>query len=1110
MMMVDPQLIFLEPDKYVDYLTSSNPEGQFFERKEVVSGGAGMKDAREKIIKTVSAFTNASGGLLVLGIKNNGTINGLNHLSESEHISLGKIIWENLRNHQSQSKEWSKDGRRILLIFSPEGISGVCATVEGQPRAWRREGASSLPLSMEQIEQLTLQRNKKFEQLTVTEYDPSLLNEKVYSIFKSKYLNELGSNFDWSDDKDLMLHLGILKKIGEKLFFTNAGYLFLAKNPSGLIPSATIRFLKYDIPSAEKASDYNPSFDRTFDGCLPILLQKIRLFVNDSAFFKKYSYRNPYSSGIIEEPELPPNATEEAIVNAIVHRDYSINLPIECILYKDAFVVKSPGKLQQPSFVPAKFSLESQRLDHYPRNPKIMEWARNMVDENNQKFVKALSEGNRTMRMQMKEAHLPSPEFETNGFTKVTLYNNSVEREARINKLTQPLTGEYTNLFEIQIAIKQVSEPEVPEKSLQTILLGLIKDKLNALGWFLDREGKSRITAHQKARNISQGEGIDKVVKFFAAYSIQIHKFKNKNYLSIDFSLQVKNSLTLDQLTRYNFLDFSERKTLAKFEKNLWAHGIIKTSDEIYSEIYFYDYDTTLKVLNKEVLPNLSKVEIKKILYYVDKRFNIDTKIKELSLAKSVNASRERWAKIEVISHYFAQEVFPITYNDFTASLNSKPVSLLSNYNDENAVFSVHHNLKEPDVKFADNSTAPNIASGLTKFGSFSNDRREIEIVPFAMEGFEHKMQDLLKVVVNGSNQFKGIERTFKVKAQYRSIITRSDANFFLEESERLLEANPSWVESQYLDKIFMIHVPEDIYPVTDINSPYYSIKEFLLSKGMPVQMLDTPTLNNVQYKDLNLALNIVAKTGGTPWILPNALIDADCFIGLSYAQYWDDKKLRRTMGYANVFTSYGEWQFYKGNSSSFDFSEKHIHLANLVTETIKHRTDLPQTASIHIHYTNKFSNEDIAYISAAVFKIKPKATVTFVWINTHHNLRMFDSRIEGNGSLSRGSYVVTGNNQFYLSTTGYSLLRKTLGMPVMLEVNFKSLPNGASLPMHKTIAQHLLALSKLNWAGTQSVNAEPVTTKYAHDIAVLSEVFYRKSGSFKLHARLEKTPWFI
>jgi hypothetical protein len=60
-------------------------------------------------------------------------------------------------------------------------------------------------------------------------------------------------------------------------------------------------------------------------------------------------------------------------------------------------------------------------------------------------------------------------------------------------------------------------------------------------------------------------------------------------------------------------------------------------------------------------------------------------------------------------------------------------------------------------------------------------------------------------------------------------------------------------------------------------------------------------------------------------------------------------------------------------------------------------------------------------------------------------------------------------------------------------------------------LANQVLSLTKLNWASTDSLCAEPITTKYAGGIAYLTAAFLRQNaGIFHLHPVLERTPWFI
>lgn len=144
---------------------------------------------------------------------------------------------------------------------------------------------------------------------------------------------------------------------------------------------------------------------------------------------------------------------------------------------------------------------------------------------------------------------------------------------------------------------------------------------------------------------------------------------------------------------------------------------------------------------------------------------------------------------------------------------------------------------------------------------------------------------------------------------------------------------------------------------------------------------------------------------------------------------------------------------------------------------------------------------------------VRPRGTYSFVWINAHHNIRLYDRRAEGDGNLARGSYVISSPRQVYLSTTGHNPYRRSLGTPNPLEVNILTERANGTIEKNydlKALAFQILSLTKLNWASTDSLCGEPITTKYAGDIAYLTAAFLRQRESFTLHPVLEKTPWFI
>jgi argonaute-like protein implicated in RNA metabolism and viral defense len=274
--------------------------------------------------------------------------------------------------------------------------------------------------------------------------------------------------------------------------------------------------------------------------------------------------------------------------------------------------------------------------------------------------------------------------------------------------------------------------------------------------------------------------------------------------------------------------------------------------------------------------------------------------------------------------------------------------------------------------------------------------------------------------------------------------------------------------------------------------------------------MVDTPTLYDPNWKDLNLALNIIAKCGITPWVLPDRVPDADFFVGLSYTQS-RRRKGRRLVGYATVFNEFGRWEFYTGNTV-FSYEERTKYFASLVEQTLR-RLSLSDTPSVYFHYSARFSRDDRHAILGAARKVRPSGTYSFVSLNPYHHIRLYDSRPETDGSLSRGSYVALGSRQILLSTTGYNPYRKALGTPKPIEATiWIERPDKEVQPEPdlRALAIQLLSLTKLNWASTDSISGEPITTKYAGDIAYLTDAFLRQTGAFKLHSVLEATPWFI
>jgi ATP-dependent DNA helicase RecG len=117
----------------------------------------------------------------------------------------------------------------------------------------------------------------------------------------------------------------------------------------------------------------------------------------------------------IDEPFLPPKAIREAVINAIIHRDYTIyGSAINVAIYDDRIVVESYGTL------PKKITLDKLKTNHksYPRNPVIADVFYNRG------FIEQWGRGTQLIVEYCLAAGHPEPEFiEDAGGLTVCMYS---------------------------------------------------------------------------------------------------------------------------------------------------------------------------------------------------------------------------------------------------------------------------------------------------------------------------------------------------------------------------------------------------------------------------------------------------------------------------------------------------------------------------------------------------------------------------------------------------------------------------------------------------------------------------------------------------------------
>jgi predicted HTH transcriptional regulator len=1119
-----PRQVFDDPETAWAYLTQPTDddfEGQHFDRKEAgrpqsnTNLAKALEGVKDLVTKTVSAFanSNAEGGLLVLGISSSGELVGIDHLSEEQRNSITNL--DALRSHAAEVKfhdciDGNGGDKTICFVYSGYVANAICETSGHTPKAWVRHGTQSVLMSQSQRDLIRGRKGILDQDNTpCCPFSPDDIDAEVVKEFRRVFHPESTSGFT---DERLLYEAGAVVRSNGQAFFTAPGLLFFASNPQRVLAHAYLRLMKFLVPSSQRVNRGTPSFDKDFRGPVTKQIRAARTFLRETSFFERFQHRKP-DGGFAEEPELPAISVDEAIVNAVAHRDYHTHNPIECEHYSDEFVVKNPGRIFQRNLdLPDRFTLSATTLDSMPRNRKLLEWLRLMQDPDGKAFVHALSEGTKRMSREMVTLGLPAPSFVLlENETILRLESHADTRKAKFLAGIQVPKTTFINLYPLTVT-KGLRRATSDEFHLRVgEFTQALRDSLAAHGWYIDRFSFSRIVAHRTGADLPIPANVRRLMRFFPAYSLQVHEMFGRPYVSIDYTCRVLNVLRANELVQHMRLE-SLVGSHCVAQTDSWHSGKITVIDSERVTVHLFDGDEEIQVPTSKVIPSLSLALLESLLQTQHIAFDLFGSIKKFGLVSESAAARERAERIQKTATELTNDVFPLLFGEFEATLVPKTVSLSEVEQRSDTLFRFER-LSEPAVEFRDHKKIADVREGITKFGSYDSEPHAVELVPLCLADARQEMKSLIERLKTGKYKYRGAERTFATRFNYSSIVAVDSLAGLDQEVTRLLSEHPDWCGNESLNRLFLVHTPEAGYAIDDESSPYYVVKRRLLEAGIPCQMVDTGTLQNPDWKDLNLALNITAKCGIAPWVLPEDIPDADFFIGLSYTQSRDGQRI---MGFANVFSSYGKWEFYAGNTTAFDFRKRSEHLALVarsVLERLRRDQSLPASPNLVIHHSVRISKEDYTAILAGIRRVAPDAAVSFVWINAHNNYRLFDSRPESDGSIQRGSYVPISKRRILLSTTGYNAYRKMLGSPRPLDISADLYRSGSNQPVEcdaRTLALQVLNLTKLNWASSDSFTAEPITIKYAGDIAYLTAAFLRQREPFSLHHVLERTPWFL
>lgn len=369
------------------------PEDQWFDRKSI-------KIHPDQLAETLVAMANADGGTVVVGLRD-GEVEGtalyphkLNALMRAPIDCTVPPV--RARHHLVECRRESGNEDHLLVI---EVSASEAAHATRKDVCFLRVGDASRRLSFAERQELYYDKGQAQFDGTVAQ---GVVHEDLNAEIVADYARALRH-----PDPDRVLRARDLETRDGQL--TQAAVLLFARRPQQWFQEAYVRVLRYEGTRPETGARQQLLDDVRCEGAIPEVLASAAEAVRRLLPRRRFLGRE---GRFVSEAAIPEDAWLEAIVNAVVHRSYSLGGDhIRVSLFDDRIEVDSPGRF--PGMVRVQ---DARAVTRFARNPRI---ARACADLN---FGQELGEGIRRMFDEMRIAGLQDPIYsQTSGSTTVVL-----------------------------------------------------------------------------------------------------------------------------------------------------------------------------------------------------------------------------------------------------------------------------------------------------------------------------------------------------------------------------------------------------------------------------------------------------------------------------------------------------------------------------------------------------------------------------------------------------------------------------------------------------------------------------------------------------------------
>ncbi|MSU00229.1 ATP-binding protein [Tissierella pigra] len=339
----------------------------------------------------IVSFANMEGGTIIIGVSDDGIIKGV--FAEDIEEKIMNICRNNcIPNIIPIYKEININGLKVVVLTIPKGINKPYYTVDN--KYYIRVGTTKRIASREELMRLFQASGAvHFDISSVEGTTKKDINMDLIRDYFLKYnMFDLYEETEEAVDR-ILVNADILKEGINTKECTVGGLLIFGKKVEDKLPQSGISFAHF------KGNDITEELidKKQIVGNLPDIVEQSLVII-------KNNIKTPSTivGALREEKETYPSVVlREALVNAVVHRNYSIiGSKIRILMFSDRIEFHSPGKL------PNTVTIDKMKIGvSYSRNPFLVKYMENL------RYIDQLGRGIPMIIKNMKDLGAREPEL---------------------------------------------------------------------------------------------------------------------------------------------------------------------------------------------------------------------------------------------------------------------------------------------------------------------------------------------------------------------------------------------------------------------------------------------------------------------------------------------------------------------------------------------------------------------------------------------------------------------------------------------------------------------------------------------------------------------------